>query len=326
MKTINIAVWGLGRHALVRILPAINTMSEIALIGVCSRNKKIVSDVASKQSCIGWTSSNEMLCDPNVDVIYISSPIGVHFNQAYDALKAGKNVWCEKPLTCSYEDSSRLVSLAQRNNKMLVEAFMFLYHPQFDKLRNYINDERYGHVHSLNCKFGIPSLENPGFRLDENLGGGAFWDIASYPFAAVTSLFESQDIKILFAEVIKEHNASIDTDGRALLKFASGTLAYLEWGMNLSYRNEIDVWSEKGSFFTDKIFSKPQDYKSKYFYRDLRGEENSEEGEISDQFINMFKVFYNIYFSSVLISKEYQSILKRGKLLDEILINSKFKE
>lgn len=323
MKTINIAVWGLGRHALSRILPAINAISELSLIGVCSRNKKIVSDVAFNQTCIGWTSYKEMLADSNVDVIYISTPIGVHYNQAYDALKAGKNVWCEKPLTCSYKDSSKLVSLAQRNNKMLIEAFMFLYHPQFDKLRNYINDETTGKIHSLNCKFGMPSLENPGFRLDAALGGGAFWDIASYPFAAVTSLFESQDIKILFAEITKKQNFSIDSDGRALLKFTSGTLAFLEWGMNLSYRNEIDVWSEKGSFFIDKIFSKPQNYKSKYIYRNMRGDQNSEEGEISDQFINMFKAFYSIYFSSALISKEYQSILNRAKILDQILINSK---
>mgnify|MGYP001578335821 CR=1 FL=1 len=74
------------------------------------------------------------------------------------------------------------------------------------------------------------------------------------------------------------------------------------------------------------VFSETQNYKSKYIYRNIRGDENSEEGEISDQFINMFKAFYNIYFSSALISKEYQSILNRAKILDEILINSKYKE
>ena len=89
------------------------------------------------------------------------------------------------------------------------------------------------------------------------LGGGAFWDIASYPFSAVLSLFEYQEVKILFSEIIKRNESLVDTDGLALLRFSNGTLVYLEWGMNLSYRNEIDVWSENGSLFMDKVFSKP---------------------------------------------------------------------
>ena len=318
MKTINLAVWGLGRHALMRILPAIKLINEISLIGVCSRNNEVVSDVSSNQNCIGWTSSEEMLSNENVDVVYISTPIGVHFKHAVKALNAGKNVWCEKPLTCNYDDSKRLVFLAQENNKMLVEAFMFLYHPQFEKVRMYLQDSTNGKVKSVSFKFGIPKLENPGFRLNNKFGGGAFWDIASYPFAAVISLFGLEKIKILFSEINNNNDLAVDSDGRALLRFSSGVLTYLEWGMNISYRNEIDIWSEEGSLFTDKIFSKPENYMPSYKYRNLKGEEFIENGEKSDQFINMFKYFYRIYFSPALIIREYETILKRAKLLDEI--------
>ncbi len=326
MKIINLAVWGLGRHALVRILPAIKSINEISLIGVCSRDKELVSEVSLNENCIGWTSSNEMLADENVDVVYISTPIGVHFEHATKALKAGKNVWCEKPLTCSYVDSKKLILLAQENNKMLVEAFMFLYHPQFEKVRMYLQDKSNGRVQSLSCKFGIPKLENPGFRLNNKLGGGAFWDIASYPFAAVTSLFGFNKIQILYSEINKKNDLPVDSDGRALIRFSNGVLTYLEWGMNRSYRNEIDVWSEKGSLFTDKIFSKPDNYHPKFKFRDLKGEEYFENGEKSDQFINMFKDFYRIFFSSALIVNEYELILNRAKLLDEIYNNSKSNE
>jgi len=326
MKTINLAVWGLGRHALMRILPAIKLINEISLVGVCSRNKELVTDVSSNLNCIGWTSSEDMLANDSVDVVYISTPIGVHYIHATKALKAGKNVWCEKPLTCNYDDSKRLILLAQENNKMLVEAFMFLYHPQFERVRLYITEKSNGAVQSLSCKFGIPNLENPGFRLNNGLGGGAFWDIASYPFAAVTSLFGFKKIKILYSEINNKNDLEVDSDGRALLRFSSGVLAYLEWGMNISYRNEIDIWSEKGSLFTDKIFSKPDNYHTKFKYRNLKGEEYFENGEKSDQFINMFKDFYRIYFSPTLIIREYELILKRAKLLDEIYNYSKSNE
>jgi len=326
MKTINIAVWGLGRHALMRILPAIKLIDEISLVGVCSRNKSLVSDVSRNENCIGWTRSEEMLSNENVDVVYISTPIGVHFDHATKALKAGKNVWCEKPLTTNFSDTERLILLAKDKNKMLVEAFMFLYHPQFEKVRMYLQDKNNGKIHSLSCKFGIPRLENPGFRFNNKLGGGAFWDIASYPFAAVTSLFGFDKIKILYSEINKKNDLEVDSDGRVLLRFSSGVLAFLEWGMNISYRNEIDIWSEEGSLFTDKIFSKPDNYETKFQYRNLKGEEYFEIGEKSDQFINMFKDFYKISLSPVLISREYELILKRAKLLDEIYNYSKSNE
>ena len=52
----------------------------------------------------------------------------------------------------------------------------------------------------------------------------------------------------------------VDTKGRAILQFSQGTIAYLEWGIGVAYKNEIDLWAENGSFYTDKIFSKPKNY------------------------------------------------------------------
>ena len=59
-----------------------------------------------------------------------------------------------------------------------------------------------------------------------------------------------------------------------LLRFINGPTAYLEWGIGLGYKNEIDLWSNKGSFFTEKIFSKPSNYIPKYKIRNLNGDEN----------------------------------------------------
>jgi dTDP-3,4-didehydro-2,6-dideoxy-alpha-D-glucose 3-reductase len=323
MKVINIAVWGLGRHALIRILPAIKKFNKLSLIGVCSRNEKLVLKVSTDLSCNGWISPDHMLSDKKVDVIFIATPIGVHAEQATQALKAGKHVWCEKPLTCSLDDSKRLVSLAKKYNRMLVESFMYLYHPQFDKVQNYIDDNSNGKIYSLICRFGMPKLNNPGFRNNNGLGGGAFWDIASYPVSAVVALFSSQKANVLFSEIIKKEDSAVDTGGRAILRFSKGALAYLEWGMEVGYKNEIDLWSEKGSFYTDRIFSKPENYKIKYQLRNLKGNSFNEDGEISDQFIDMFQCFFNIYSSSNLIHQEYQSILDRAEVLDQIVKISK---
>jgi dTDP-3,4-didehydro-2,6-dideoxy-alpha-D-glucose 3-reductase len=319
MKKLGIAVWGLGNHALNRIIPAINSVQELSLIGVCSRNENKVLESTENWDCHGWVDSSEMLSNSSIDVIYISTPIGIHFKQAIQALKAGKHVWCEKPLTCDYENTIELVKLAKEKRKMITEAFMFLYHPQFNKVQNFVKDKKTGHIFSVVCRFGIPKIKNPGFRIDPTLGGGALWDVASYTVAAVLALYSDLQVKVLFSEVCKKENSPVDSEGRAVLRFSNGSSAYLEWGIEVGYKNEIELWSDKGSFYTDKIFSKPENYQPIYLTRDIKGNESLDYGNISEQFKEMFYNFYNMFDSSELIKEEYDNILKRARVMDEIV-------
>ena len=74
MKTLGIAIWGLGNHALNRILPALTSVQELSLIGVCSRTEKKVVECAKNWNCYGWTDPNEMLNNPNIDIVYLQAP------------------------------------------------------------------------------------------------------------------------------------------------------------------------------------------------------------------------------------------------------------
>ena len=81
----------------------------------------------------------------------------------------------------------------------------------------------------------------------------------------------------------------VDLEGSAILCFPCGTTAYLEWGVGRGYRNEIDIWSENGSLFTNKIFSKPADYVPKFRVRNLNGVESVEQGISDNHFASMFR-------------------------------------
>jgi dTDP-3,4-didehydro-2,6-dideoxy-alpha-D-glucose 3-reductase len=318
MNINGITVWGIGNHVYKRIIPAILNIKELNLIGVCSRSHSKIESLRAELLCKGWTNYNDMFQDVDVDVVYISTPIGIHFEQAKTALELKKNVWCEKPLTNNFNHTKILIELAKKNNKMLSEAFMFLYHPQFKKIKNIVNNKEYGKVHSIVCRFGIPKLEEPGFRENVKLGGGAFWDVGSYTVAAVLELFEDQNVEILFSELLKDKKTLLDNQGRAILRFSQGTIAYLEWGVGVAYKNEIDLWAEKGSFYTDKIFSKPDKYLPVYRMRNKYGEEELINGKNAEQFEEMFKVFSNILNSPHMIEDEYKRIYKRAKVMDEI--------
>ena len=151
MSLLNVAVCGLGNHAKNRILPALSAIDEIKLIGVCSRNTEVVQTCAEQWDCYGWNDPERMLNSTEVDVVYIATPIGVHFSLAKQAIEAGKHVWCEKPLTCRYIDTQTLVSLAEERGKVLTESFMYLYHSQFHRVKRFVNDSK--GVYSVICRF-----------------------------------------------------------------------------------------------------------------------------------------------------------------------------
>ena len=317
MSLINVAVWGLGNHAKNRILPTLVAIDKIKLLGVCSRNDDTVAEAAEQWGCYGWCNPEEMLKCPTLDIIYIATPIGLHFSMAEQALKAGKHVWCEKPLTCDYRETQTLVALAKKNSKVLTESFMYLHHPQFLRVKQFIDESK--QVHSVICRFGIPALENPGFRIEPKLCGGALWDVASYTVSAVLALFPNQKVDILFSEVQQKEDSPVDTEGRVLLRFSRGATAYLEWGVGVAYKNELDVWADNGSLFTDKIFSKPKDYKPKYYMRDLNGNVSVEHGEQSEQFVQMFHNFVQLIGDEQKKAAERKVILDRAKLMNDIV-------
>ena len=200
MSLLNVAVWGLGNHAKNRILPALAAIDEIKLFGVCSRNDDTVAESAEQWNCCGWHSPEEMLTTPRLMLFMFRPPL-VSTSEWQNRHSRLVKVWCEKPLTCDYKETQALVALAKDSGKVLTESFMYLHHPQFKRVKQFVDESRA--VNSIICRFGIPDLDNPGFRNDPELCGGALWDLASYTTSALLALYPNQQVEVLFADIVK---------------------------------------------------------------------------------------------------------------------------
>lgn len=318
MRVLRIAVWGLGRHAINKILPAVSSTSGLELYGVCSRSAKSVATCAEQRSCKGWVDPAAMLLDPLVDIIYVATPIGLHYEHGKRVLDAGKHFWCEKPLTCRLEETRELLQLSRDKGLSVREGLMYLYHPQFKKLVDYLEEGRLGSIVSIGCRFGIPSLEDPGFRCDPKLGGGALFDVGCYPISAIQALFPDVAMDISYSSVRLANGFLVDTDGEAVISIGDGVTAHLEWRINCAYRNEIDIWGSEGSIFSEKIFSKPRDYVPVFRHRDNHGTETTEYCEAADHFALMLQSFRSNIFDFEASEVERQRIAWRAEMLQNI--------
>jgi len=270
----NIAVWGIGKHAKNKILPALSASSAFNLVGIYSRNMAVVNECTKSFNCKHWSSPGDMLDDNELDIIYLSTPIGLHAEQGKMILHAGKHFWCEKPIASTYNGAQELVEIARRQDRTLFEGFMYQYHPQYLWLKKYISEQEFGSIQSINCRFGLPFLEQPGFRYSAELGGSALLDVGCYPLSAVLGLLSGSKPTVLHSETRYISGYEVDMQGFAILGYPAGTIAILEWGMGRGYRNEIDVWGENGSIYSDKIFSKASDYEPTFIIRDQKGNQS----------------------------------------------------
>ncbi len=318
MPDLGIAVWGLGTHAVSNILPAIRSCSGVTLKGVCSRDATVLSRVASDFECEGWRTSEEMLEDPTVDAVYLSTPIALHVAQGRLVLQAEKHLWCEKPIGASAGEVTSLLEFSRARGLTIGEGFMYLYHPQFQQLQDILTSGQLGKIRSVSCRFGIPPLERPGFRTDPALGGGAFLDVGAYPISAVVALFPYSEPKVLLAEITGTEASPVDVEGRAVLRFGDDVCATLEWGTNCAYRNEIDVWGTYGSMLTERLFSKKEDYVPRFCFRDLHGNMHTEEGSAGNHFIAMIRAFCGLVDDPGSAEHERAQIAKRATLVETI--------
>ncbi len=299
MKTnsekLGIAVWGLGRHALKNVLPAIIKSSHLKLRGVHTRQTQKAIDVANQYDCEVWSNADDMLQDTAVDIIYLATATGLHFEQGKQVLCAGKHLVCEKSLTHEPEQSLALIDLAEQKQRILCEAFMYQYHPQFQQLKRLVKHANFGKVSSIACYFGIPESVPPGFRAEQGLGGGALLDVGGYTLSAVLQLLDEVP-QLMLAEVDYQSQA-VDITGVASLRFGTGQHAYVNWGYNRAYQAQIQVWGQQQSIFADKIFSKPDNFSPRIMVRNQFGDAQTIEVEAANSFVCMFATIYEAYFN-----------------------------
>lgn len=316
-NSLNIVVWGLGRHALNRILPAIQQCESLNLYGVCTRNTEVLVSTSEYYQCRAFNDELEMLNDVNVDAIYLATPIGLHYEQGKSVLHAGKHLYCEKPLVNKHRHALELVELASSKKLSIFEAFMYLYHPQYQHLKEYIS-ANFANLVIIESRFTIPSLESPGFRHNPELGGSALYDIGCYPVSLLLDLLTFQEAEVKYSEIKYSDELGVDSRGNILLECKSGVRVSLDWGMGVGYENSVRVLTKVGKLYADKIFSKPDNHETVTLLYDKYGNGVEQISFSGNQFVLMFEAFSKKLDNQFAIQDEYNKILQRAEFLEKI--------
>ena len=129
-------------------------------------------------------SYDDLLADPEVDVVHVATPHVLHAANAAAALESGKHVVVEKPFTVRADEARALVELARRRGLLLVEGMWTRFLPHMGFVREVVASGRIGAVRSLHADHTQRLSSDPAHRLnDPALGGGALLDLGVYPLS-----------------------------------------------------------------------------------------------------------------------------------------------
>ncbi len=174
---------------------ALTSLPEAQISAVGSRTQASAEQFAQKYQIPNVHASYESLVnDPQVDVIYVSTPHPYHKNNTLLALGAGKHVLCEKPLALNSQEVETMIATAQEKNLFLMEAMWMWFFPAIQETKRLIDSRKIGDAHLLTADFGFYKAFDPEHRLfNPALGGGALLDIGIYPLALALYLFGKPD-------------------------------------------------------------------------------------------------------------------------------------
>jgi predicted dehydrogenase len=157
--------------------PAVHAANNAQLFGVASRDAARSKKLEPQNV---YDSYQQLLDDPQIEVIYISLGNHQHLEWVTKSLEAGKHVLCEKPLGLNALEVQQMIECSKRCNRLLVEAVWTRWHPRFSRIVELVESGAIGEIKSIESQWGFKSEMTENYRLDPLLGGGALLDIGCY--------------------------------------------------------------------------------------------------------------------------------------------------
>ncbi len=217
-----------------------------------------------------YGSYEELLDDAEVQAVYIPLPNNLHLQYVKEALEKGKHVLCEKPLALSAAEARDMFGTAEKNNRLLMEAYAYLHSPYIRRLKNDVKSGVIGDVHYIESAF-ITQGYKEDFRLHKELGGGAMYDLGCYCTTMILSLIDSEpDFIKADAEF---SDLGVDLMTGAIIRFKNGARAAFNVGMILGEESNfrfdrLYIHGSKGSIRSDVEYNREGDVGYKIYTSD----------------------------------------------------------
>lgn len=224
----------------------IRHVDQAELCAVAARSLDSAQAFANDYSIPKAHGSYQLLFDdPDIDAIYVATPHTFHLEHSSDALKSGKAVLCEKPLTINPEECKELIELSRSTGSYLMEAMWTYFLPAVEKANEWVTENRIGTIKHIKVDFGYPLLPFDANRreYDKGLAGGCLLEMGIYPVAFAWLIMQEDPNEIQVTSRMAPNG--VEDDVVAILNY-SNAVATIATSFRCKLQNWAYIIGERG--------------------------------------------------------------------------------
>jgi predicted dehydrogenase len=289
MKPLTMGILGVADHYRLRVRVPIAGLDEVRMKGVASRDRARAEAAAREWGLEkGYGSYDELLADDEIEAVYIPLPNHLHGEWIRKCADAGKHVLCEKPIELDHARAAEAVAYAEKKGVLLMEAFMYRFHPQWMRAKELMEMGEIGSPQAIHTIFSYENLDPGNIRNIREVGGGAILDIGCYAVSSARFLMDAEPSRVVCT---LERHPQFDTDSlvSAMLDFDTAR-ALFTVGTAMAPQQQVTVFGTGGSLTVHVPFNAYPDVPMKVTVETGVGVRELACGP-ADQYAELFRAF-----------------------------------
>jgi 1,5-anhydro-D-fructose reductase (1,5-anhydro-D-mannitol-forming) len=252
------AILGFGNHAVRRLLPAFARSSRVQLTGMWRRDQN-----AARQNCADhhiehcFATPQELVSSPDVDVVFITSPDAMHLDDTLMAIKAGKAVLCEKPVSMNAAEAQEMAGAARAKGVLYGVAQNFRYNRSVDWMREQIRAGKIGTPQLAQAEYAYPADRAPRkWIMDPTLAaGGPIADVGVHCIDALRYVLGGDVLSVNTLAIKTRPEDSVEAIASLQMEMTGGVLANVTCNARAPYRTLLSFTGSDGVLVAESGFS-----------------------------------------------------------------------
>ncbi len=254
-RKLGVALVGLGNYSSTQLAPAMLKTKHCELRGIVTGSPEKIPVWQKKygikdSNIYNYENMDSIANNPEIDVIYIVLPTGLHAQYAIKAANTGKHVWCEKPMARTAEECRQIIQACDQNNVKLSIGYRMQHEDNTQAIMKWAKTKPFGTIKYLKAEAGYYGNPMNPWKLKKKMGGGAMYDMGVYPLNAARYSTGLEPIAVSATHTTNRPELFTEVDETTIfqLEFPEGIVANCKTSFGESLNN-LEINCRNGWYY-----------------------------------------------------------------------------
>ncbi|MCD6323043.1 MAG: Gfo/Idh/MocA family oxidoreductase [Clostridiales bacterium] len=261
MKKVKWGIIGAGGIADRRTMPGMELAENAEIYAVMEIDMTVAESLKDKYNAVkAYDNEINLLEDPEVEAVYIASPVVHHKRQAMLAADAGKHILLEKPIALTVEEGQEVIDYCKEKGVLLATGFMMRYHAYHQAMKELVDAGKLGQIVScraqLTCWY--PDIPGNWRQAKATSGGGALMDMGVHCLDLIQYITGSKTKRAAGMASTLTFDYEVEDSGSMLIELENGALCQIESHFNIpdaAAKGRFEIYGTKGSMLAEGTIS-----------------------------------------------------------------------